>query len=404
MTASMPMSMTVSFCSPLNLNGSHLHIISHSSSQKIASHHTYSVTLTKELKWSPHTIITGMQSRTRLRAASSDNNAEDNKEPASISDTSRDDLAAKLAAAEAEAEALRRELAERKGNRDIDLSKLKPAIPEKRIDGVGYRETIFSAPGKAMEVEQPSKWGLSEAELFLSKGAPSERTQIGSSPIEDNSKEIVARRLLIGSGLALSAIGLAYFKLPAGLVKPSKPLFVYVIPILQLREQLMTIENFASDVNLVRFQLKKINDSDDFSKDTFLSAAGYLEGADRDTASSITYSIFDYLNQASNGDPGVVRSSKDKGDLLQPSIDKDGLLWTNVDKGDLFSNPVFQGEADYNKYFDYMGQPPVSQQLDFLKFSLKSIQAAREQIDKFLSLIPQEELQAAKSQIMRNMD
>ncbi|GLJ04750.1 hypothetical protein SUGI_0002590 [Cryptomeria japonica] len=317
----MPMSMTVSFCSPLNLNG--------------------------------------MQSRTRLRAASSDNNAEDNKEPASISDTSRDDLAAKLAAAEAEAEALRRELAERKGNRDIDLSKLKPAIPEKRIDGVGYRETIFSAPGKAMgtEVEQPSKWGLSEAELFLSKGAPSERTQIGSSPIEDNSKEIVARRLLIGSGLALSAIGLAYFKLPAGLVKPSKPLFVYVIPILQLREQLMTIENFASDVNLVRFQLKKINDSDDFSKDTFLSAAGYLEGADRDTASSITYSIFDYLNQ-----------------------------------------------ADYNKYFDYMGQPPVSQQLDFLKFSLKSIQAAREQIDKFLSLIPQEELQAAKSQIMRNMD
>ncbi|XP_059074056.1 uncharacterized protein LOC131031204 isoform X4 [Cryptomeria japonica] len=329
MTASMPMSMTVSFCSPLNLNGSHLHIISHSSSQKIASHHTYSVTLTKELKWSPHTIITGMQSRTRLRAASSDNNAEDNKEPASISDTSRDDLAAKLAAAEAEAEALRRELAERKGNRDIDLSKLKPAIPEKRIDG---------------------------------------------------------------------------FKLPAGLVKPSKPLFVYVIPILQLREQLMTIENFASDVNLVRFQLKKINDSDDFSKDTFLSAAGYLEGADRDTASSITYSIFDYLNQASNGDPGVVRSSKDKGDLLQPSIDKDGLLWTNVDKGDLFSNPVFQGEADYNKYFDYMGQPPVSQQLDFLKFSLKSIQAAREQIDKFLSLIPQEELQAAKSQIMRNMD
>lgn len=52
-----------------------------------------------------------------------------------------------LAAAEAEAEALRRELAARKGNRDTtDLSKLKPATPEKRIDGTGYRETLFSGP------------------------------------------------------------------------------------------------------------------------------------------------------------------------------------------------------------------------------------------------------------------
>lgn len=53
-----------------------------------------------------------------------------------------------LAAAEAEAEALRKELAARKGNRELsDLSKLKPATPDKRIDGTGYRETIFSGPG-----------------------------------------------------------------------------------------------------------------------------------------------------------------------------------------------------------------------------------------------------------------
>lgn len=53
-----------------------------------------------------------------------------------------------LAAAEAEAEALRKELAARKGNRESsDLSKLKPATPDKRIDGTGYRETIFSGPG-----------------------------------------------------------------------------------------------------------------------------------------------------------------------------------------------------------------------------------------------------------------
>ena len=53
-----------------------------------------------------------------------------------------------LAAAEAEAEALRKELAARKGSSGTtDLSKLKPATPEKRIDGTGYRETIFSGPG-----------------------------------------------------------------------------------------------------------------------------------------------------------------------------------------------------------------------------------------------------------------
>jgi hypothetical protein len=53
-----------------------------------------------------------------------------------------------LAAAEAEAEALRKELAARRGSRDAtDLSKLKPMTPEKRIDGTGYRETIFSGPG-----------------------------------------------------------------------------------------------------------------------------------------------------------------------------------------------------------------------------------------------------------------
>ena len=55
-----------------------------------------------------------------------------------------------LAAAEAEAEALRKELAARKGSPGAiqDLSKLKPAAPEKRIDGTGYRETLFSGPGK----------------------------------------------------------------------------------------------------------------------------------------------------------------------------------------------------------------------------------------------------------------
>ncbi len=61
-----------------------------------------------------------------------------------------------LAAAEAEAEALRKELAARKGSSGpTDLSKLKPATPEKRIDGTGYRETLFSGPGNTTGMYLP---------------------------------------------------------------------------------------------------------------------------------------------------------------------------------------------------------------------------------------------------------
>lgn len=313
-------------------NATHHKYFCNAHPRQLATRYSYSLLLAaNELRWSRFTGFTNIKC-----AASAEENAKDNEAQVSVSDVSKDELAAKLAAAEAEAEALRRELAGRRGDKKVDLSKLKPAIPEQRIDGIGYRETIFSPTGKAMgEKElQPSKWGLSEAELFISKGSPSERTQIGGPPMEDSAKE---------------------FKLPTGLVKPAKPLFLYVIPIIHLREQLTTIENSSSDPNSVKLQLKNLFDSGEISKDIFISAAGYLEGADAELASSITYSIFDYLNQ-----------------------------------------------ADYNKYFDYMGQPSASQQLGFLKFSLQSIQAARENIDKFLSLIPREQLEAAQSQIMRD--
>lgn len=334
-------------------NATHHKYFCNAHPRQLATRYSYSLLLAaNELRWSRFTGFTNIKC-----AASAEENAKDNEAQVSVSDVSKDELAAKLAAAEAEAEALRRELAGRRGDKKVDLSKLKPAIPEQRIDGIGYRETIFSPTGKAMgEKElQPSKWGLSEAELFISKGSPSERTQIGGPPMEDSAKEVVKRRLIIGIGLALLGTSLAFFKLPTGLVKPAKPLFLYVIPIIHLREQLTTIENSSSDPNSVKLELKNLFDSGEISKDIFISAAGYLEGADAELASSITYSIFDYLNQ-----------------------------------------------ADYNKYFDYMGQPSASQQLGFLKFSLQSIQAARENIDKFLSLIPREQLEAAQSQIMRD--
>lgn len=274
-------------------------------------------------------------------------------EAASVSvktDEEKEELAAKLAAAESEAEALRKELAARRANRDVDLAKLKPATPEKRIDGTGFRETLFSGTGKDSggQDKNPNSWGLLEAELFVSKGAPTEGSSLGGPAIEDGSNEVVKRRLLIGLGITIVAVGLSFLKLPQGLVKPPKPLFFYLGPIVRLHEQLKLIEKSSSDANSVRQRLQQALNPAYISKDTFLSAAGWLEGADADKAVALTYKIFDYLNQ-----------------------------------------------ADYNKYYEALGTPSAAQQLEFLKFSLRSVQVARENLDSFLSVMPQEALEAA---------
>lgn len=50
---------------------------------------------------------------------------------------------------------------------------------------------------------------MSEAELFLSKGAPTEGSGLGIEAMEAGSEEIVTRRLVIGVGVTALAVGLA---------------------------------------------------------------------------------------------------------------------------------------------------------------------------------------------------
>jgi hypothetical protein len=58
--------------------------------------------------------------------------------------------------------------------------------------------------------QQPNKWGLSEAELFLSKGAPTEGRIFGEQAAEPTTDAIVTRRLLISVGITILAVGLAF--------------------------------------------------------------------------------------------------------------------------------------------------------------------------------------------------
>ncbi|EFJ24576.1 hypothetical protein SELMODRAFT_442491 [Selaginella moellendorffii] len=260
-------------------------------------------------------------------------------------DVDREELAAKLAAAQAEAQILRKELAKRK---EVDLAKLKPAVPDKRVDGTGYRETLLSVPG---EGEKPEEWGLTEAKLQEEEEVFEEDSQEKKEEDEGNENATVYRRLLIGVGLSVVAIGLAFFqfKPPPGLIKPPKPLVFYVLRILQLKQQLIDLEASTSDTKTVLAQLEQIYRSAGDWKDNCLSAAAWLDGDAADKASSLAYSIYDYLQQ-----------------------------------------------AQYNNYFDAIGQPSEAAQLEFVRFSLQSTKAARDLIQEFLSYVPTETLREAQ--------
>ncbi|KAL2635612.1 hypothetical protein R1flu_007091 [Riccia fluitans] len=290
---------------------------------------------------------------TQIRASTNDE--QPNAATTTSSASEKEDLAAKLAAAEAEAEALKRELALRRGSeKNGDLSKLKPATPEKRIDGTGFRETIFTVPTQSEKNQSSKKWGLTEAELFLSKGAPTEGMGLQGEAMEEGAEKVVTRRLIGGIGLAAVALALAFVKLPTVLSKPSKPLFFYVTYILRLKKSLETIEDNGSDAKVVESELARAYGSAEELKDNFLSAASLLEGSDADKATSLSYEIFDYLFQANS-----------------------------------------------SKYFDQLAAPTPAQQAEFLKFSLLSIQAARSRIQEFIRLVPADTVDAAKIQLSR---
>eukprot|EP00850_Spirogloea_muscicola_P004550 SM000019S05094 [mRNA] locus=s19:932186:935047:+ [translate_table: standard] len=267
----------------------------------------------------------------------------------------KEDLAAKLAAAEAEASALRLELAARRAERLGELPKAKAAKSAKRIDGTGYRETMSFGPNKmtGRPDQQADKWGLTESRMFLDKGGLSEL--LGGPPQEEGAEAVVRRRLLIGLGLTAAAAVLAFLKLPALLTRPSKPLFFYLVPVVQLEATLKSLFSSATDASAVRSRLQAAIGEPGSLKENLLSASALLEGSDSDKATSLSFEILEYLDQ-----------------------------------------------ADFSKYFRNLGEPSEKQKSEFLKFSTSSIQATLSKLKEFLKLIPSEALDAARLQLPAN--
>jgi hypothetical protein len=154
-----------------------------------------------------------------------------------------EDVLARLRAAEDEASRLRKELAQAKG---IDPLAPKP----KRVDSVTERE---SGPLFGNESKQKQSSWLSEADVdFFTGGAPV--GEKGSEPVDKAMEETVSKRLIIGL-LGAAALGaLAFIPTEALRIKPSQPLYFYVVPLLRCKELLGSLQaRFCLGSPLIEF-------------------------------------------------------------------------------------------------------------------------------------------------------
>ncbi|KAK3280694.1 hypothetical protein CYMTET_11489 [Cymbomonas tetramitiformis] len=59
----------------------------------------------------------------------------------------------------------------------------------------------------------------------------------------------------------------------------------------------------------------------------------------------------------------------------------------------------YLSQVDFKNYYDNVGQISVTQEMQFKDFSLKCAQAAGKKLDEFIRLMPEEQLEAARSQL-----
>eukprot|EP00884_Botryococcus_braunii_P002583 jgi/Botrbrau1/12325/Bobra.0205s0023.1 len=164
--------------------------------------------------------------------------AEDGKNNGAGKTVVNEDVLQRLRAAEAEAAKLREELAAAKAqSQGTAQAESAESGPKRRIDGGGLRrEGIFPAT---------DDW-LNESEVsgFVTGGGPTESPST-STPEE---QEVVKRRLIIG---VLATAGLGAFALvPTDylrLGRPSKPLFLLLVPLVRIQSLLKEIEGIVAD-------------------------------------------------------------------------------------------------------------------------------------------------------------
>ena len=280
-------------------------------------------------------------------------------------------MEARLRAAEEEAARLRKELeavqqeSGRGGDEGEDgraggASRIVPAPapqkPKLRYDSTGYRETIFDM---GTGIKKPSKElgnlmgnGLSEAELFLTKGGASREAMM-----ENNVDQSVVRRYVLVGGVSTAAsVALSFW----------------------------------------RFQPKP-----KYSADYYLERVLIAQSMLPDLADSAADGDWDGLVY------GLNRLTGDKGGALDLRKNLLGAAATldNVDKVDgakavAFDALGFIDNADYRVYFDTQGRVPAGPEaIKAAAFTAGSLRAANRELQRFTGLMTAEAVAAAMERV-----
>eukprot|EP01024_Parvocaulis_polyphysoides_P052065 TRINITY_DN5128_c0_g1_i3.p2 TRINITY_DN5128_c0_g1~~TRINITY_DN5128_c0_g1_i3.p2 ORF type:complete len:357 (-),score=39.57 TRINITY_DN5128_c0_g1_i3:230-1216(-) len=270
-----------------------------------------------------------------------------------------EELLARLQAAEEKAKLLEKEL--NKAKLEADIMSEKGAKTDEgpkwrniRIDGAGLkRETPWGA-GKTS-----NDWlRESDVEFFTGRG-PGESLDTVEQMTEEQKAE-VNKRILIGGILSAAFVALAL--IPSDnfqILKPSKPLFFYLVPIIRVQELLKGAETLILDGKFIELQAltERILKEPNNIKQNLYSAIGCLyAGSQKTQAEDIAKDFFERFDQ-----------------------------------------------INYQKYYDIRGSPSGEEMKKYQEFSLNALKAASGDLSKFLAIMPQEDVEGAMQSVFPNL-
>jgi hypothetical protein len=322
--------------------------------------HQYSWKTNAGRQWSANSVsklsggecrFPGWRSTTFRLQASSNNEPESTDSNGMVSE----ELIARLKAAEEEAKELKQKLNQVQSERGGTAAPASAPTSQKRIDGADLRrETLSFVENK------PRNW-LSESDIeFFTGGGPGEVDGKLNAAQEQEEKATVKRRLIIGTVLSAGLGAFALIPTEKLQPPPSKPLFFYLVPLLRVREILKEIVTVIPDGK---------------------------------------YEQLGSLLSRIEGPPNNVQENLKAAAASLP----DGKL---AEKADFVARDVYEylKGIDYQTYFESVGgsgrmSNGGQQAKEMFEYSENSAKAAQKKLDEFLSLMPEDQLDAATQQL-----
>lgn len=284
--------------------------------------------------------------------AEDDNNAKVTEQSRSAAMEGIDtDMLAKLAAAEAEAQKLREQLGQLREDKTNETKK--PIYQDRRIDGEGYRETLWGVnkerDGWLKDAEGQGQSPL--LDFVVGKGAPGE-TWDSKPKMSDEDQDTVNRRLAIGLGGSAIALGLSQIPLLEG--GGSKPLFLYIAPLVKIQGLLVECQDLAENGLWEQLSAasKAILGPPNDAQTNLLAAAATLDGNEEVQARKLAFNVLEDLEV-----------------------------------------------LDYKRYLEAFVPPSGNDAIEYAKLCKKAAVSASKNLDKFYTMFDSESIEAARSQV-----